>query len=380
MRSNGMTKLAMAACLMALSVPSVAADAKRETAGKLKDGTEIEAITLTNKKGVSARILTYGATLQSLLAPDRKGKLADVVLGHDELAPYVDTPNFWGVTVGRFANRIAGGQFKLDGKTYNIQKNDTNNSLHGGAAGFDKKVWKVASVESGKVASVTLTLNSPDGDSGYPGNLEVTTTYTLDEKGDLGIEFKAKTDKPTIVNMTNHAIFNMAGEGSRYGILNQLLTIPASHYTPVDDVLIPTGELRAVAGTPFDFRKPRLVGEAIRDASDPQIRIGRGYDHNFAIDGGLTKAPKLLARLEDPESGRVLEALSTEPGVQFYTGNFLTGILVGKKGHLYRMGDGLALEPQKFPDAPNKPSFASARIDAQNPYYHKMIYRLSVKR
>ncbi|WP_240959629.1 aldose epimerase family protein [Novosphingobium olei] len=359
---------------------AVAAEATQEAAGNLADGAPIQAITLKAANGISARILSYGATLQSLKAPGRDGTVADVLLGYDDLAGYVDHPNYFGVTVGRYANRIAGGAFTLDGKTYRLPLNDKTNSLHGGGKGFDKQAWKVVSIKSGPVASVVLSLLSPDGDSGYPGTLAATVTYSLDEAGNLTIAFEAKTDKPTIVNMTNHAIFDMAGEGSAAGAMGQLLTIPASAFTPVDEKLIPTGELRKVDGTVFDFRAPRTVAQGLRDGRDRQIVVGRGYDHNFALDKGVTATPQLAARLEDPASGRVLEVLSTEPGVQFYSGNFLDGTLVGKQGHLYRMGDGIALEPQKFPDAPNQPAFVSARVDPGKPYRHTMIYRLSVAR
>lgn len=355
----------------------LATDASRTAAGQLKDGTSVDAITLSNSHGVKARILAYGATLQSLIAPDRNGKPADVILGYDDLSSYVDHPNFFGVTVGRYANRIAGGRFALDGKTYQLPLNDKTNSLHGGGNGFDKVLWKVVSVKSGPVASVVLSHHSVDGDSGYPGNLDATVTYTLDESGNLGIRFEAKTDKPTIVNMTNHGIFNLAGEGSPDGAMNQRLTIPASAITPVNATLIPTGKLRPVAGTVFDFRAPRIIADGLRDGRDEQIIFGRGYDHNFALDKGVTRTPQLAARLEDPASGRVLEVLSTEPGVQFYTGNFLDGTFIGKHSHVYRMGDGVALEPQKFPDAPNEPGFVSARVDPGKPYVHTMIYRLS---
>jgi aldose 1-epimerase len=369
---------AIAIMLMA-SAAARAADASRAPAGTLADGTAIEAITLSNAHGVSAKILTYGATLQALVAPDKDGKPADVVLGYDDLSSYVDHPNFFGVTVGRYANRIAGGKFTLDGKTYQLPLNDKVNSLHGGGKGFDKVVWKVAALKSGPTASLVLTYSSPDGDSGYPGKLDTTVTYSLDEGGALTIAFDAKTDKPTVVNMTNHGIFNLAGEGSPDGATGHLLTIPAKAYTPVNAALIPTGELRPVEGTVFDFRSARRVADGIRDGQDEQIRFGQGYDHNFAIDKGLTKTPGLVAKLEDPVSGRVLEVLSTEPGVQFYTGNFLDGTFVGKHGHLYRMGDGIALEPQKFPDAPNQPGFVSARVDPGKPYRHVMIYRLSTR-
>ncbi len=381
MRAIRKTGIIVATLLAALSAHAAdAAEAKRTPAGTLKDGTAIEAVTLSNGHGVSAKILSYGATLQSLMGPDRAGKIADVVLGYDDLASYVDHPNFFGVTVGRYANRIAGGRFTLDGKTYQLPLNDKVNSLHGGGKGFDKVAWTVVSIKSGPTATLVLGHRSPDGESGYPGNLDVTVTYTLDEAGNLGIAYDAKTDAPTIVNMTNHAIFDLGGEGSAMGANGHRLTIPAKAITPVDDKLIPTGALQPVQGTVFDFRSGRIVGEGIRDGRDQQIRYGHGYDHNFALDKGLTAKPELAARLEDPVSGRVLDVLTTEPGVQFYTGNFLDGTFVGKKGHLYRMGDGIALEPQKFPDAPNKPSFISARVDPGKPYHHAMIYRLSVAR
>ena len=381
MRAIRKTGIIVATMLAALSTQAAdAADVKRTPAGTLKDGTAIEAVTLSNAHGVSARILSYGATLQSLMGPDRNGKIADVMLGYDDLASYVDHPNFFGVTVGRFANRIAGGRFTLDGKAYQLPLNDKVNSLHGGGKGFDKVAWKIVSATNGPTATLVLGYRSPDGDSGYPGNLDVTVTYTLDEAGNLGIAYDAKTDKPTIVNMTNHGIFDLGGEGSAMGAYGHRLTIPAKAITPVDDKLIPTGTLQPVAGTVFDFRNSRIVGEGIRDGRDQQIRYGHGYDHNFALDKGLTAKPELAARLEDPVSGRVLEVLTTEPGVQFYTGNFLDGTFIGKKGHLYRMGDGIALEPQKFPDAPNKPNFVSARVDPGKPYHHAMIYRLSVAR
>ncbi|WGM48294.1 Aldose 1-epimerase [Brevundimonas sp. NIBR10] len=354
-----------------------AAEARREAAGVLADGTAVEAIVLSNDHGVSARILTYGATLQSMSGPDRAGRVADVVLGYDNASDYETHPNYFGVTVGRYANRIAGGRFTLDGRTYQLPLNDTTNSLHGGGKAFDKVVWRVVSVESGPRAQVVLSHTSPDGDAGYPGRLDATVTYSLDDTGALTIAFGATTSAPTIVNMTNHAIFNLAGEGAPGGIEGHRLTIPAAAYTPVDAALIPTGELRPVAGTVFDFRTPRIIGEGLRDARDEQIRLGRGYDHNFALDKGLTDQPLLAARLEDPHSGRVLEVLTTDPGVQVYSGNFLDGTLVGKGGHLYRMGDGLALEPQKFPNAPNVPAFVPARVDPDRPYRHVMVYRLT---
>lgn len=369
---------AIALCAAMMAGDAMAVTVNRENAGKLADGAVVEAVTLQAANGVSARILAYGATLQSLIAPDAKGREADVALGYDDLDSYVNHPNYFGATIGRFANRIADGRFALDGKTYQLPQNDHGQTLHGGGRGFDKVLWKVESVTSGPVAKLVLTHTSPDGDSGYPGTLKARVTYSLDEKGNLGILFEAETDKPTIVNMTNHALFNMAGEGNPAGAMDNRLTIPASAYTPVSATLIPTGELRKVAGGAFDFRKPRRLNDGLRNGHDDQIVAGRGYDHNFALDKGATATPQLCARLTDPASGRTLEVLSTEPGLQFYSGNFLDGTLIGKHGHLYRMGDGIALEPQKFPDAPNHSNFISARVDPGKPYRHAMIYRLTI--
>ncbi|MBM3927792.1 MAG: galactose mutarotase [Sphingomonadales bacterium] len=362
------------------SGPTFAATAKRSGFGTMSDGTAVEAVTLTGANGVRARIITLGATLQAFEAPDRAGRLADITIGYDDVKAYEAKPNYWGQTIGRFANRIAGGRFMLDGKAYQITRNDTANALHGGVRGFDKAVWRITDVKQGAVASVTMALVSPDGDQGFPGTLNVTVTYALDDRGALTIDFGATTTKPTIVNLTNHALFNLAGDGSPAGVLNQRLTIPAGRYTPVDAALIPTGQMVPVAGTVFDFTRGRSLGDGIRDGRDPQIVIGRGWDHNWVLDKGTTAEPGLAARMEDPASGRVLEVLSTEPGLQFYSGNFLDGTLIGKRGHLYRMGDGIALEPQKFPDTPNQPAFGSARLDPGQTYRHCMIYRVSVAR
>jgi aldose 1-epimerase len=367
------------ALLMAVT-PASAATARRESFGATPDGTPVDVVTLAGRNGVSARIMTLGATLQAFNAPDKHGRVADITLGYDTLDDYINKPNYWGQTIGRYANRIAGGRFKLGGKVYQVSRNDGANSLHGGTTGFDKAVWRIVSVTQGAVASVTLTHTSPDGDQGYPGKLDVTVTYSLDDHGALTIDFGARTDKPTIVNLTNHALFNMAGEGSATGVLNQRLTIPAARYLPVDSGLIPTGELRSVTNTVFDFRAGRILADGIRDGKDPQIALGRGWDHNWVLDKGATATPELAARLEDPVSGRVLEVLSTEPGLQFYSGNFLTGILIGKKGHVYRMGDGVALEPQRFPDTPNQPKFGSVRVDPSRPYTHRMVYRVKTMR
>lgn len=374
-----MKRIAGLAMLAAGCGPALAQQvtAARADAGTLKDGNRVEAIELSNGRGVTARVLTYGATLQSLVVPDRNGKPGDIVLGHDSAAEYEAVQDFLGVTVGRYANRIAGGRFTLDGTTYQLPLNSGANSLHGGGKGFDRANWRVRSLRSGSRASVVLEHVSPEGDSGYPGEVTTTVTYSMDKAGALTIAFAATTTKPTILNMTNHALFNLGGDCSQRGALHVRLTIPAGKFTPVDEALIPTGELSPVAGTPFDFRGGGMLDEALRRGSDAQIRIGRGYDHNFVLDKGQTAEPGLAARVEDPASGRVLEILTTDPGVQLYTGNFLDGTNIGKKGCLYRMGDGLALEPQKFPDTPNQPRFGSARVDPSAPYRHVMIIRTS---
>ena len=367
-------------CGVAMAGSVNAATAHRELFGALPDGTPVESVALTGANGVKARIMTLGATLQSFSGPDRSGKIADVTLGYDDARSYVEHPNYWGQTIGRYANRIAGGRFALDGRTYQLTQNDKANSLHGGTVGFDKRVWPIVEVsDAGGLAKVSLRLVSPAGDQGYPGTLSVTTTYTLDDQGSLMIDYVASTDAPTIVNLTNHALFNLAGEGAPGGVLTHRLTIPAHRYTPVNAALIPTGELKRVSGTPLDLTSGRVLDDVVRDGRDPQIVTGRGIDHNFVLDSGKTAQPKVVARLEDPRSGRELEVLSDQPGLQVYTGNFLDGTLIGKHGHLYRMGDGIALEPQLFPDTPNQPAFGSARVDPGTPYHHRMIYRLSVE-
>jgi aldose 1-epimerase len=358
---------------------AMAADYARKPFGQTPSGEAVEAITLTNGKGVSATVITYGATLQALIAPDRKGQKADIALGFADADAYVKTASYFGASVGRFANRIGKGRFTLDGKTYQLALNNNGvAALHGGVKGFDKVVWKVTDVRRGPTASVTFSYVSPDGDQGYPGTLTATATYALDENNQLTITYGATTDKPTIVNMTNHALFNMAGEGAAEGAMGNVLTLAADGYTPVDAELIPTGATTPVAGTAFDFRTPHAVGERIRDASDPQMVIGRGYDHNYVLTGASGGAPRLAARLSDPKSGRVLEILSDQPGIQFYAGNFIDGTTVGKSGKIYRQGDGIALEPQHFPDAPNKPGFAPVRLNPGQAYRNVMIFRLTV--
>jgi aldose 1-epimerase len=366
-----MTLLAAAGASAAVS----AADVSRSHFGEA-DGKDVEAITLTNKAGTKAEIITYGAALQSLKLADRKGHFDDVIVAPAKLEALIAKPQFMGATVGRVANRIAKGQFTLDGQHYQVPVNDGVNSLHGGPKGFDKQLWEVVAVNKGPAASVTLRLVSPDGDMGYPGNLTVYATYSLNERNELTIDYKATTDKPTVVNLSNHAYWNLAGEGSPRGAMGLLLTIPADHYTPTDKGAIPTGEIRPVAGTVFDFRKPTAIGARVRDA-DEQIVFGKGYDHNWVVARTIAPSPRLLARVEDPVSGRVMEMLSNQPGLQFYSGNFLDGTTIGKSGHLYRQGDAIVLEPQMFPDTPNQPKFGSVRLDPGQTYHNIIVLRFS---
>jgi aldose 1-epimerase len=308
-----------------------------------------------------------------VLVPDRRGALDDVALGHSTLTPYLDQPQYMGGTVGRVANRIAGGRFTLDGRQYQVPVNNGPNSLHGGAQGFDKRNWEILESDP---ARVVLRLVSPDGDQGYPGTVTATATYEI--QGDsLSVEYVATTDRPTLVNLSNHAYWNLAGEGAPRSALEQLLTIPADHFLPTDASAIPTGEIRPVAGTPFDFRERRRIEDDVRDASDEQIRFGRGYDHNWVVAREMSVEPHLVARLEDPLSGRVMELLSNQPGLQFYSGNFLDGTSFGKAGRLYRMGDAVALEPQMFPDTPNRPEFGSLRLAPGETYRNLIVWRFS---
>ena len=363
-------------CVFASSL-AIAAEARRAQFGQLADGTRIEAVELSNAAGISARIITVGAALQALNVPDRHGTSADVVLGYATAAEYLAKPQYFGATVGRYANRIAGGRFTLDGKDYVLATNDGPNHLHGGLRGLDKVVWKIESVSSGSPARAVLTHSSPDGDGGYPGVLKITATYVLDDKNELGIEYRATTDKPTIVNITNHSFFNLAGASGAADVMNHRLTLFADAYTPVDKTLIPTGERRAVKGTPFDFRQPEAIGRRIRDGRDEQIRFGRGYDHNFILNGAAGTL-RTAARLEDPDSGRVMDMLTSAAAVQFYSGNFLDGTVVGKGNRVYRQGDALCLEPQVFPDAPHHPDFPSARLDPGQVYSNRIVLRFSV--
>jgi len=349
------------------------ASAQRIAFGTL-DGEPAEAIDLT-AGALSARILPLGATLQSLCVPDRDGAVADIVLGFDDVQSYRDRPSWFGVSVGRYANRIAQGRFTLDGRSYTLETNNVPNHLHGGSDGFDQRLWDVAEVgHDGDAAWVRLTLTSPDGDAGYPGTLCASATYTLTREA-LTITYGATSDAPTIVNLTNHAFFDLGGRGEA---MRHLLTIEADAFLPVDTTSIPTGERRAVAGTPFDFREAHAIGDRVRDGRDEQIAIGRGYDHNFILRGeaGVLRPAALLA---DPASGRVMDLSVTAPGLQLYTGNFLDGAQPGKGGRLYRQGDAVCLEPQAWPDTPNHGDFPSARLDPGRRYESVMRFAFSIR-
>lgn len=357
-----------------------AAHADRARFGALPDGSPVEIVTLRNAHGMTARILSYGAILQGVDVPDRDGTSADVTLGYRDMEGYLAAPNYFGATVGRYANRIKAGRFTLDGKAYTLATNNKTNALHGGVKGFDKRLWRIVEVADGPSAHVTLSYTSADGEEGYPGALSVTATYTLSEANELSVDYRATTTKPTVVNITNHSFFNLGGEAAQRSIYDAMLTIPAETTTPVDRTLIPTGAFRAVAGTPLDFRAPTVIGSRIRDASDLQILYGQGYDENYVIGRGVSATPRLAARVTDPMSGRTMEVLSNQPGVQLYTGNFLDGTAVGKSGHAYRQGDGIALEPQVFPDTPNQPALGSARLDPGQTYHNIIVYRFSTTR
>ena len=333
-------------------------------------GHLVEIYTLTNVHGVQARIMTYGATIVSLKTPDRAGQLGNIVLGFDTLDPYLAGVPYFGATVGRFANRIASASFKLDGKTYQLAQNDGANSLHGGRQGFDKRIWSAHSIERAQGAVLTLTYVSAAGEEGYPGTLTARVTYRLSDDDTLAIEYEATTTAATPVNLANHAYFNLTGDPTRT-IVDHVLTLNADRYTPVNATLIPTGELRAVAGTAFDFRAPHAIGSRIND-SDEQLQRGHGYDHNWVLNREQPGTMTLAAVLQDPDSGRSLEIRTTQPGLQFYSGNFLNGKPAGG-GSVYQYRTGVCLETQHFPDSPNQPAFPATVLRPGQIYSEKTI-------
>ena len=345
---------------------------KNSVFGKTKDGREAHLYTLSNKSGMQVVISDFGGTVVSIKVPDRNGKIGDVVLGYDTLAGYQEGTASFGGTVGRYANRIAGAKFSLDGKEYTLEKNNGENHLHGG---FNKVLWD-AQPGAGKAGpSLKIHYLSKDGEENFPGNLSVTVLFTLTDANELKIEYTATTDKKTVLNLTNHSYFNLKESGN---ILDHQLTLKASRFTPVDAGMIPTGELRPVAGTPFDFGKATAIGARI-DQDDEQLKLGHGYDHNWVLDAGMKAEPSLAAILYEPTTGRVVEAWTTEPGIQVYTGNFLGGTPPGKGGKIYEPRFAVCLETQHFPDSPNHPNFPTTTLAPGKEFHSATIYKFSVK-
>jgi aldose 1-epimerase len=343
--------------------------------GQTADGTPVDIYTLRNSKGMEARILTYGGIVQTLRVPDKEGNVGDVVLGYDDLGGYLTNSPFFGALIGRYGNRIAKGKFTLDGHEYTLPINNAPNCLHGGEKGFFAQVWKVTRADVGPDGPrLELSYLSQDGEEGFPGNLQVEATYTVTDDNALRVEFKATTDKDTVCNLTHHSYFNLNGSGD---VLGYLVYINADKFTPVDDTLIPTGELRPVAGTPFDFLTPTAIGARI-GGDDQQLKYANGYDDNWVLNHPPGELG-LAARVEDPASGRVLTVYTTAPGIQFYTGNFLNGTIKGKTGQVYQFRTGFCLEPQVFPDAPNHPDFPSAELKPGETYQNAIVYKFSTK-
>ncbi len=379
-RTKTMVALALAgaatAAVFALTSPGRAAAAARAGVtktpwGKTSEGVPVDLYTLTNARGMTAKIMTYGAILTELHAPDRTGKMGDVVLGFSTLNGYLKGHPFFGATVGRYANRIARGKFTLDGKAYTLAANNAPNHLHGGTKGFDKKVWKAAPVKRSDGPAIRFTLTSPDGEEGYPGTLQVAVVYTLTNKNALRIDYSATTDKGTPVNLTNHSYFNLAGKGD---VGNHVATLDAARYTPVDETSIPTGQIAPVAGTPFDFSRPHRLGERIEKIGNTPS----GYDHNYVKNGGGKFAR--AATVYEPTTGRVLTMYTSEPGFQLYTGNFLDGTLTGKNGVVYKKHTAFCLEAQHYPDSPNRPHFPTAILRPGQTYRQRTEYVFSTRK
>jgi len=352
--------------------------------GMTHRGEAVSLYTLKNAHGMQAKVLDYGGIIVSLRVPDRNGRLDDVVLGFDSLGDYERGSPYFGAIIGRYGNRIARGRFTLDGRTYTLATNNGPNHLHGGVRGFDKVIWSVTPFQQSDSVGLVMNYTSPDGEEGYPGTLRATVTYTLTDKNEFIFDYQATTDRPTPVNLTQHSYFNLAGDG-KGEILGHVVTLNADRFTPVDSTLIPTGEMKSVAGTPFDFRTSTAIGARI-DRNDEQLRYGRGYDHNFVLNkggrggkGGIEGDVTLAAHVYEPTTGRVMEISTTEPGLQFYSGNFLDSTLRGKQGVVYGRRSGFAMETQHFPDSPNKPAFPSTILRPGEEYRSRTIYRFGVQ-
>ena len=366
-------------CLL-LTLAVVNANAQKiskESFGKTADGESVDLYTLTNRNGMQAKITNYGGIVTTLTAPDRNNKYVDVVLGFNDLDSYLKGHPYFGALIGRYGNRIAKGRFTLNGVEYKLAVNNGENHLHGGIKGFDKVVWTAKPMETKTGASLSLSYLSKDGEEGYPGNLRVNVVYTLTNNNELRIDYSANTDKDTVTNLTHHSYFNRAGEGSG-DILSHILTLNANQFTPTDQGSIPTGELRAVQGTPFDFLKPTKIGERI-DGTDQQLVFGSGYDHNWVLNG-RAGVLRQAATVYEPTSGRVMQVWTTEPGIQFYTANFLDGTLTGKSGKIYQKRNALCLETQHYPDSPNKPKFPTTTLRKGATYKSTTIYRFSARK
>ena len=369
--------MALLAVATALAGCSTSAPSKGDITEKpfgSADGQPVTLYTLRNHNGAEVSICNYGGIVQSLKVPDRNGNIGDVVLGFDNVEDYIKGSPYFGALIGRYGNRIAKGKFTLDGHEYTLATNNPPNALHGGVKGFDKVIWTPRAYDSAEGPSLELTYFSKDGEEGYPGNLTVKAVYTLTQDNALKLVYTATTDKDTVINLTHHSYFNLAGHGT---ILNHIVMINADKFTPTDDTSIPTGELRPVEGTPFDFRTPTAIGARINDDNE-QLKFGKGYDHNFCIND-YTGAVRLMARVYEPTTGRVLEVSSGEPGLQFYSGNFLDGTLTGKGGWVYQFRDAFCMEPQHYPDSPNEPSFPSVVLKPGQVYHNTIIYRFSVR-
>jgi aldose 1-epimerase len=356
--------------------PGATGSVETEPFGETPEGIPVELYTLTNAHGLEVRAMTYGGVILSLKVPDRDGNLGDVVLGYDTLEGYLKVSPYFGAIIGRYGNRIANARFTLDGEDYSLAANNGPNALHGGVRGFDKVIWRAEPFKSDEGVGVVFAYTSPDGEEGYPGTLEARVTYTLTDANELVFSYHAITDEATPVNLTQHTYFNLAGDGSG-DILGHELMLNASRYTPVDSTLIPTGEIVAVAGTPFDFTTSTAIGAHI-DAEDEQIGFGGGYDHNYVLDRGDGEEMTLAARVYEPTTGRVMEVTTSEPGVQFYSGNFLDGTITGKGGHVYEQRSGFCLETQHYPDSPNQPDFPSTVLRPGEQYRSRTVYRFSV--
>jgi aldose 1-epimerase len=370
------TPEAPAASSAAPPAPTRTLTMTRSSFGTLPNGQAVEAFTLTNANGMEVKAITYGGIITSLKVPDKAGQLGDVVLGYDNLQGYLDKSPFFGTIVGRYGNRIGKGTFVIDGNTYTLPKNNGENHLHGGPQGFDKANWKAEPFERADAVGVVFTHTSPDGDMGYPGTLQSRVTYTLTNDNTLRFDYEATTDKATPVNLTQHTYFNLAGAGNG-DVLGHEIEIQADRYTPVDKGLIPVGDLAAVEGTPFDFRKATAIGARI-DADHPQIALGGGYDHNMVLTRTGTGLERVV-RVHEPTTGRTMEMATTQPGVQFYTGNFLDGTITGKAGKVYPKRSGFCLETQHYPDSPNKPQFPSTILKPGETYRQSTAYTFGTR-